>query len=126
MAYAITPPAHLIATAQGRKFAVWVNASPVGTQLIAVEYLTDGWNAFWSSVPQQDGDLQSEMDRMGGLKLWLRNAAATINAKFAGLFGGTGPAPLPGNSATERLINELNANWKLLVGADGVPVFGPK
>lgn len=125
MAYSINPPAHLVATAAGRKFAVWVTVGLLGTQVCLFEYTAEGWIALHSTEPMQDADLRADVAKFGGLMSWLTTLAGIINAKLRSAISGV-IAPSTGTSMTDQIQNELNANWKLSLGPDGIPVFGPK
>ncbi len=127
MAYNIKPPDHLIATAQGRKFAVWGD-TPSGLFAIGVfEYKSDGWAGVWVGPLMDNAALDAEIKRAGDMKKWLAAVAQHINTVIRNALGSAAIIPeTSGSPLFAAVLNEINANWKMTVGADGVPVFGPK
>jgi hypothetical protein len=127
MAFQITPPAHLIATAQGRKFAVFVGYTNAVVSFGLFEYMADGWRGEMISPASDEQALKIETERAGGVKNWLIAWAELINNRLRQLFSGAAVSEAVSGSPTySALLNELQSNWKMTVGPDGVPVFGPK
>lgn len=126
MAFNITPPAHLVVTTQGRKFAVYAAVTSDLFSAGVFEYLAAGWTGVWVGPLFDNAGLDLEIKRAGDMKKWIAALAEKINSVFRGAIAPGAVAEVSGSPLYSAILNELNANWKLSVGADGVPVFGPK
>jgi hypothetical protein len=121
MAYQITPPAHLIATANGRKFAVWGAVSSGMFSLGLFEYRADGWNGLWSSPLVDNAQLTADIAKAGGVQTWIEAIAEWVNGLLRKETSGSGVVPVvSGAPMFTDVLNELNVNWVLAV-SDGVP-----
>ena len=127
MAYPINPVANLRATTQNRIVAIGAVDDGLGAQVGLFEFVQGGWTGIWTTTPLLPNDFTAAVEGAGGVLKWLDLIAKTINAKLREMFIAPASAPvLSGSNTFEQVINELNANWQLTIGADGVPVFGKK
>ncbi len=125
MSYPISPPSNLRCVAAGRTFAVGITDVGIGSMFGVFELIGGGWSAIWYTEPLLTGDFQAALDKVGGVQKWLEMVAKTVNEKLRAMLAGVS-APVAGESYHSQIEAELTRNWRLVVGADGVPVFERK